>query len=106
MEKESIENIRHIHAECSDKRKANTQSNIKNIISECKIAIKTHSVYFKIKFNDGVEIENMWVKVTKINKDNFTGTLANEPFVITNYKYEDAIARKFTDIEDYSIIEN
>jgi len=102
MDKEGIKNLRFIHTECSIKRKEKTQSNIKKIITKCRIGLKTHSVYFKIKFIEELKIENMWVKVTKINDDTFTGTIDNNPFTLTNCQCGDIVTLKFTDIEDYA----
>ncbi len=55
-----------------------------------------------VEENDNPETmpERMWVKIIKINKDNFIGILDNDPYYIESVKYGDEIVFKIENIID------
>ncbi|MEI0563965.1 DUF2314 domain-containing protein [Brachyspira pulli] len=55
-----------------------------------------------VEENDNPETmpERMWVKIIKINKDNFIGILDNYPYYIESVKYGDEIVFKIENIID------
>ena len=42
--------------------------------------------------------ERMWVKVTKVSKTGLVGTLANDPIILPNLKFEDTIKFELNNI--------
>jgi uncharacterized protein YegJ (DUF2314 family) len=55
--------------------------------------------YVKLCFEEeGRASERMWVTITKIDEDNFTGTLDNEPFELKSVKLGDTINFKAKNI--------
>ena len=58
-----------------------------------------------VEENDNPETmpERMWVKIMKINKDNFIGILDNYPYYIESVKYGDEIVFKIENIIDILI---
>lgn len=48
--------------------------------------------YVKLGFQEeGKKTERMWVLITKINDDNFEGTLDNEPFNLETIRHNDTV---------------
>ena len=60
----------------------------------------------KADFTQNGEHEHMWISVSKINNDQFIGTLGNDPQFITNMKFGDPITLTKKQIEDWMIMNN
>ena len=64
-----------------------------------------YSFYVKKMFEEGEEIEHMWLLVSHIEGDVITGTLDNEPVYVTNVALHDTIEMTKNEVEDLMVYE-
>lgn len=64
----------------------------------------TYQYSVKADFTQNGEHEHMWISLNKIDKDQFIGTLGNDPQFITNMKFGDPITLTKKQIEDWTIM--
>lgn len=82
--KESISNIALICSNCTSERHIEWQENNKDL----KIV---KGDWCKIAFQEGKQVEWMWIEITSIRGNTFYGTLDNDPFIITAIKDGDKV---------------
>jgi uncharacterized protein YegJ (DUF2314 family) len=63
-------------------------------------------MYIKAPFTDGVTTEHMWVEDISFKDGVFSGTIANDPLTISNYKYEQAVTVKESTISDWQYVQD
>jgi uncharacterized protein YegJ (DUF2314 family) len=59
----------------------------------------------KASFVDGDIVEHMWVMNLRMEGDELSGTLGNEPFNVKNIKYGDPVRLKPGEVTDWSVTE-
>lgn len=89
-----MNNIVLMHKECGKKRREDFQNKFDKYILEV-------GCYIKKEFKEGISSEHMWVKVIALKQKSVVGVLDNEPAVLKNVKFGDAVEVKLNEIEDY-----
>lgn len=58
-------------------------------------------MYVKLCFTEKKEMEAMWVKVKKIDGDNFVGTLRNDPVAISSIQFGHPVRFRYEHIREF-----
>lgn len=65
----------------------------------------TFQYSLKADFIDNGQHEHMWISLMKIDNEQFTGYLGNNPQIVKNVKYGDMITIARSQIEDWIIVD-
>ncbi|MEI0488440.1 DUF2314 domain-containing protein [Brachyspira pulli] len=96
MNKYYLENAFELNKEYPDTFEIPSQKEIESL----KVNDLVKLIFVEENDNPETMPERMWVKIIKINKDNFIGILDNYPYYIESVKYGDEIVFKIENIID------
>lgn len=96
MNKYYLENAFELNKEYSDTFEIPSKKEIESL----KVNDLVKLIFVEENDNPETMPERMWVKIIKINKDNFIGILDNNPYYIESVKYGDEIVFKIENIID------
>ncbi|MEI0747622.1 DUF2314 domain-containing protein [Brachyspira pulli] len=96
MSKYYLENAFELNKEYPDTFEIHSKKEIESL----KVNDLVKLIFVEENDNPETMPERMWVKIIKINKDNFIGILDNDPYYIESVKYGDEIVFKIENIID------
>lgn len=95
---EGRDNLRLICGKCAEETKERTQAELKSIHLDSLVG---H--HAKLRFEDGPEIEHLWIKIEKYDLRGFKGVVYNEPVAVRNVRIGDKVWFAVSEIEEVLI---